>query len=475
MKKLITCSLVIFVLLAGCGGGAPAPKDEEGPAVKTVTGKPEWASSGETRTHAKGRYWLAVGIGDTPQQASQIGREEVAAQIRTHVRSRIMDVARMEGENLKERFESISQSITDERLEGLEIIEQYTGRRRSYALAALNKSTYLGRIRDQVTDLYKKAKAKYDQALAQKAQGGFPAYFTLLSEASEVVQQVRNPEYFLRSFIQGGSQDGELAFKLSNAISGEIIGFLAEIKITVDGSGQKGSAGQALERPLKASFTAFGKPVAGFPVRFTTEKGRVTMEADARTDKDGTAACIVTRIERSPVKTIKLTATLDLAGLKGIQAKYLDKGGEFTIAMDEISKWVIFVAESGKNGIVVSKVVGDMKAAGVEVNQLNLDFDFDEKVLLKAVNGKKALREQYSLILGNFTAREVDKAMGTSTCRADGYVKGIELSTQRVLFQRNIEEVIGVSYTGNADEGCRAALSKAGIEAAKIVKKELGY
>ncbi|MFH1707335.1 MAG: LPP20 family lipoprotein [Planctomycetota bacterium] len=473
MRTMIAVTALGLALGWGCmGGSEPAPKKHTAPAPEAVAetegARPAWIEAGETRGCTKAAYWLAVGSGDTPEAAAQSARQEVASQIRTQVRARITDMAASDGATVKERFESISQNITDARLEGLEIVEQFTGRRRSYALAGLDKAVYLGKIESQVKDLQAKAAAAFDQALQRKAEGVFGQYATLLGEALGHIQALKDPEYFYRSFRQGGSPAGVKAMALELTVVKEQNDFLAAVKAVADPAVIDGKAGAGLDTPLKAVFTAFDKPLANFPVSFTAVRGRVVMDAAQVTDAAGAACATVSMIERAPVKTVRILCRPGLGASTATRAA----AAEFVITVDTVSRWVVFIDEAGKNGIVMAAVTGSMKDGGVDVNQLNLAGAFDEKALLEQVGQKL---KGFCMVTGQFTAREVDTAMGSSTCRADGYVKGVEIGTGRILFHKAVENVIGISYTGNVDEGCRAALNTAGKQAAEIVKTELGY
>ncbi len=464
---VVTVMLLAIGLFSGCSGSGGTS------AVKSTDSqeRPDWIEKGETSSLKKSMFWLAVGSGDSPEEAAQSARQEVASQIKTRVRARITDILRASGGEVKERFESLSRSITDTQLEGLEILKQYNGRRRSYALAGLNKSVYLGKIESQVSDGYNKARGSFSQAARKKTEGDFLQYVTLCSEALKAIDEVKNPEYFYRSFVQGGTSAGAQALALESTVSGDINDFISSIQVAAEGTPQEGVPGKPLEKPLKAVFTSSGNPVSGFPVIFKTDKGRVSMEPSRVTGSDGSAECKVTYIEKSPVKTIRILASLDISPLPAERFTVKGKEAEFLIQLQAASKWVVYIAESGNSTLVLSGVLSCMRNSGVDVRQLNLQGAFNEDLFVEQASGKLA---EYNLIVGSFTAREIDKAMGTSTCRADGYIKGIELSTKRVIFRKSIENVIGVSYTGDASEGCRSALSKAAEKAAEIVKTELG-
>ena len=470
IRNLLYAACVLLAVLTACTGTGKSATREL-PEKKGLK-RPDWISRGETDSHRKTMFWMGVGTGDTPEQAAQSARQEVAAQIRTHVRSRITDVARMQGGSVRERFESISQNITDTKLEGLEIIERYSGRRRCYALAGLNKSVYLGRISDRISELYGKAKESYSQALDAKKEGAFPVCYSRLSRARSSISDLKNPEYFYRSFIRGGTDAGNAAFRLEREISGEISAFLAGVKAEKRNDNQKGAQGEPVAKSLECTFTVFGKPLSGFPVEWKTVRGRAEYEASQRTDSKGITACRVTRIDQSPVQRIRISCSLDVDIPDAAQEKYVRPETLFSIQADTVSQWLIYVDEPGGKKVIMSLLVSDMRTGGVQVNELNLTGAFDEQAFIRQAAGKFA---KYNLLTGSFTVREIDRAMGNSTSKAHGYIKGVELSSGRTVFQKRVEKAIGVSFTGDAQESALKALTAAGKQSVEWLKKELGY
>ena len=77
-------SIFFLAVLIGCTGGGSSTAARPEPAEQT--GRPDWIEKGETRTQKKSMFWMAVGSGDTPEEASLSARQEVAAQIKTHIR-----------------------------------------------------------------------------------------------------------------------------------------------------------------------------------------------------------------------------------------------------------------------------------------------------------------------------------------------------------------------------------------------------
>jgi len=413
-----------------------------------------------------------VGTGDTPEQAADSARREVAAQIRTHVRSRLTDVTRLRGNVLKQRFESISQNITDVHLEGLEILKQYKGRRRCYALAGLNKSVYLGKIADRVDKLFREAADERKQAVREKAAGRFAAFYLRLKTAAEKLDRLTDYEYLYRSFRAGGSPSGDAAFRLQREVARELNGFLSSVTAAKEGDGQKARRGRPLPKPLAAVFSAGGKPLAGFPVRWEVTRGRMEIDATSRTDAKGRTTARVVRVEESPVKTARISCRLVLDGMKEHDRRYVQAGTEFTVTVEGASRWLVYVHEPGGGSVVSTALVSDMRSGGVEVHHLTLSGAFDEQAFLEHARKKFP---GWNVVIGVLGAGRPEVTMGTATVVVDGRIKAVELSSGRVIFQLSLEKAVGVSYTGDAREALRNALATAGKRAAAVLRKELGY
>jgi len=469
MKRYIPAVYTVMLLCLSCAGGGGTSRTVK--TAKTLQ-RPEWISRGETGTYRKTMFWLGVGTGDTPEQAAQSARQDVSSQIRTHVRSRITDVAQMRDGSVQERFESISQNITDTKLEGLEILERFTGRRRCYALAGLNKSVFLGKISDKVSEAVGKAQSSFSQAKAEKKVGRFSAYYSHLRKALSLINGMKDDEYFYRSFVKGGTDAGNRGFALERETGREINSFLSGVKVEKQGDKQKGSQGKPLGSPLAASFSVFGKPLSGFPVVWKTKRGRVVCDASSRTDAEGMSVCRVTRVEQSPVAAIQVVCSLDTGMPQAGGAEYIRPEAVFSINIDTISKWLVYIQETGNRGVITSCVISDMKSKGVEVHELNLQGTFDQNTFIKQASRKF---RDYNLITGSFQVREIDRVMGNSTSRAHGNVKAVQLSSGRILFHETVTNAIGVSHTGDPKESARKALSAAGKKATETVQKQLGF
>ncbi|MBT3236118.1 MAG: LPP20 family lipoprotein [Bdellovibrionales bacterium] len=115
---------------------------------RSVAGTPEWMNN--TDKVCKRHQLCAVGEGDSFNLASANARKGIAQIFKTRIKSKFEASTSISGDKVDEDLSSHLEEITDEVLEGVEVIKSYDSGTSYFALAMLNKSKAARRYKKEL-------------------------------------------------------------------------------------------------------------------------------------------------------------------------------------------------------------------------------------------------------------------------------------------------------------------------------------
>jgi len=264
-----------MLIVSVCGTTAVAA-----PKKKKKNKLPTWAQTGEHSQYPAELFWVGLGNGPDLVSASDQARSQVSAQLRVQITS---VVTATEEELIEEdrnyystSYTSTVESLVDESIQGIEIVETKSSGGSFYAFAVLNRSTYLGALRQELQDYADQLSALYRDAEKNLDTGEiFPAIENL-SAAIDLA-----PEVYPRQNYHNALSEAN--FNLPQHLQGAALlshvrTVLGTLKLTlVEGGDQTSPPGQRLGQPVVVGVTIDRKgkalPVAEMPLRASYASG----------------------------------------------------------------------------------------------------------------------------------------------------------------------------------------------------------
>ncbi|WP_373069614.1 LPP20 family lipoprotein [Sulfurimonas sp.] len=180
IKSITSMALagLVAATITGCGGAAPAPEEETvDDRCRTKGGQlaPEWVCT----QFIEGAEYAAVGIGNSKMEsmrrkkAEANGRQNLAHQIETKVKSKVEDFMRSTGNGDSETIDAVTTSVTKQTakvtLTGSRIVKQWSAKDGNlYVLVAVSPESEKA-INKQAQETVKTS-FKNDEALWQQFQ-----------------------------------------------------------------------------------------------------------------------------------------------------------------------------------------------------------------------------------------------------------------------------------------------------------------
>lgn len=303
----------------GTGSGNPVVKGDDIPG---------WAKSGVHPGYVQSMYWTGVGSGADLKTASDQARTEVAAQLKVQIKNSTetieQEYAGDDREFYASAFKSTTESIVDQTIQGIEIVESKQVKGTYYAYAVLDRNQYLsalaGELReygDRLSKLVSAAENMLDEGKVFSAIENF-------SDALALVPEVYPRQSFYNALAQ-------VKYNLPTNLTGpglisELRTVLSGLRLTVvSGSDQTAAPGQRLGLPINAqvALTRKGKsiPVAGIPLRAIYESG--DLAAKLVTDDKGDALIAISAVPGSRNDAGSVTILPNLGKMPDIMAPQL--------------------------------------------------------------------------------------------------------------------------------------------------------
>lgn len=417
-----------FVLLAvglmGCAassGGSPNLKADEVPA---------WAKSGIHPGYSQGMYWTGVGSGADLKTASDQARAEVAAQLKIQIKNSTetteSEYTGSDREYYASAFKSTTESIVDQTIQGIEIVESKPVKGTYYAYAVLDRNQYLGALEAELREYGDRLAGLYDDAEGLLDEGKvFPAIENF-SDALELVPQVYPRQSFYNALAK-------VKYNLPNNLNGpglisEVRKVLSAINLTIEsGENQTAAPGQRLGKDVvaKVVLNRNGKFVAisGMPLRAVYESGDLVGKPS--TDANGLASISVSAVPGNRADAGSVTISPNLGKMPDIMApqlKHLSATVAYGIA-GNVPSFAIIVQDA--NGNRVRAIEDDLAQAVIKAG-----FKVDASSKMK-IEGKVKLDDVREINLGGRSNYQAEATLNLTVTDLSSGVQKASMSVSK--------------------------------------------
>lgn len=338
---------------------------------------PQWYLDGKSNQYQPPTYIVGVGEAGNQQEAQNLARAGVASQIRVQVESEITSITQEMQVDDQYTYESMFRNATTSRIEesiqGLQMVKQTEHANMHYAMAALNKESYLLNIR---TDL-DRLKEEYDRLVGTGKNeissgnifAGITNYLDAQSKSTEFYALMST--YNALSEIPYGAGD-ELG--LADMVT-EIRGVLTSISVSVaSGDAQTGQRGRQLPEPIvfEAIYTQNGQeiPIANLPLIIEyqdgTEADRVTTSTDGRASVALTALPVRQETNRVTAKPVFSSIPATYRNV----VRTLEARGTYNLEAEERVPFAVIIKDEDGNrqSTVEQRVASNIERLGYSIS-----------------------------------------------------------------------------------------------------------
>ncbi len=431
-------TIVVLVLLGNC-------------STTVATKIPDWVSSYQHPKYPADRFFLGVGISDDKTVATELARADVAKQIRVRIESELntMESEIRQDARIRNFSEvtSLTKSVADETIAGMEIAESVQLQGQFYVLAVLNKARYLEGLGVEMDRILQETDQLLQAARKAAGEGGL---FTAIRNYADA--QGKIPEYYARSALYtalSGERYPNPSRTTTAGIEGELREMLSRVELKMlSGNQQQARAGRVLDAPLvvkAVQHTEKGEEVGirQFPLRARYENGETI--AAKETGLDGIAAFPVTATPTDGIGNsgaVKIGLNLEKLpkSLMGVIPKS-EIMFYYTLEKEDITFTVNIVDKSGSQFTDVEKMVSALisengytvAAAAALVIEGNLAVTRDQEIESPA--GKQFYVESA------VSLRLVDKPTGNILATAKGKGKGLDSVSRPEAVRKAYENI----------------------------------
>jgi len=365
---------------------------------------PEWVGSGEHRDYPTESYFLGVGIAADRAAASDAARANLTKQIRVRIESELeaieSETQRGQRTEQRARVTSVTRSVVDETVAGIEIVEAVEAQGKFYVLAVLDKSQYLASLEVEM-DRILAATTQLLEA-ARKASGSGHVMTAIENYQSA---EAEIPRFYTQGALYtalSGRKYPNLENLNSAGIQTELRELLSRLDLRIAaGNQQTAKAGEQLPDALAVQ-ALYRQPDGGevavmrLPVIAKYAGGERI--ARQETDKDGLAHF---RVIATPT---------DAVGQSGAVKVYIDR--------EKFSTELIEIISKSECVFYYSIERQDFRFAVHIVDRSGSRFTNVEETVAQMVNqsGYRVAQEAPLLIEGSLSIvndREIDSPMGT--------------------------------------------------------------
>ncbi|MCF7797934.1 MAG: LPP20 family lipoprotein, partial [Lentisphaeria bacterium] len=345
---VLTIGLGILLNITGCTGSDKATSGND--AI------PGWAKSGKHPAYPAGMYWTGVGSGPDLKTASDQARTEVASQLKVQIKNATKTVEEEytgdDREFYSNAFNSTTETIVDETIQGIQVVESKPVGGTYYAYAVLDRNQYLSALADELRQYGDRLSGLHDDAQSLLDQGNiFPAIENF-SDALALVPEVYPRQSFYNAIA-------DMKYHLPDNLTGsamlsELRTILSGVSLTImSGEDQVAAPGQRLpdEIAVKISLVRNGKaiPIRGMPLRAVYKSG--DLAAKPVTDDRGVAEFSVSAVpgDRSDAGAVIITPNLGrLPEIMAPQLKHLTATISYRVSGD-VPAFAIIVRDRDGN------------------------------------------------------------------------------------------------------------------------------
>ncbi|MCF7903291.1 MAG: LPP20 family lipoprotein [Candidatus Marinimicrobia bacterium] len=387
----LTLGLSIILGISGCAGGGNATGGKDG--------IPGWAKSGKHPVYPDGMYWTGVGSGPDLKTASDQARTEVASQLRVQIKNSTKTMEEEytgdDREFYANAFNSTTETIVDETIQGIQVVESKPAGGTYYAYAVLDRNQYLSALADELRQYGDRLSGLHDDAQSLLDQGKiFPAIENF-SDALALVPEVYPRQSFYNAIA-------DMRYHLPDNLTGpamlsELRTILSGVTMTVlSGTDQTAAPGQRLPDVIavKISLARNGRsiPISGMPMRAVYESG--DLAAKPVTDDRGVAELSVSAVpgNRTDAGAVIITPNLGrLPEIMAPQLKHLTATISYRVSGD-VPAFAIIVRD--RDGNRLKSVEDDLAQAVIQAG-----FKVDPAADM-LIEGKATLDDVREISLG---------------------------------------------------------------------------
>ena len=418
---------------------------------------PKWYTKTELPGYALDFYITGTGSGASYDEAITKAQATIASQLRVTIKSELTSIEKEINEDDRisymNLFESTSNSIVNETVEGIEIIKKDKSEGVHYVFAVLNKEKYSAGLKAELDNLWNKIVSLTSNARELKRQGKIFASLENYTDTQELI----TPFYTKKAFYDAIAYSPYIITESISLgdLNSEIRGILAGVQVNlISGDNQTGKIGKPLPEPiiLQVNYRLGAPgditPIPNMPLIIKYGDGNLVEKLT--TDQYGKASCYVTTYS-SGTSMGKIIARPNLYKLPALYRKYLNKAeciARFKISEEKTLSFAVKIKdEKGKTLSTVERSLSrNVEKMGHIVNP-------ESNVLLKGV---------VELI----STEEMDGYAGKQ------YIAVSELSLSMVNLSNN-EEIVSLTAKGKGMHKLEKKAIEASHKKIKISRKEL--
>ena len=418
---------------------------------------PKWFNETELPDYPLDFYITGTGNGASYDDAVLKAQATIASQLRVTIKSELTSIETEINENDRvsyaQMIESTSNSVVDEKIEGIEIIKKEESEAVYYVFAVLSKEKFTAGLETELDNLRGQIVSLVSNARKLKPQGKIFAALENYTDAQEIIPVFYSKMAFYNAIAMVPySLEKEITL---GEINSEIRDILAGIQISlVSGDNQTGEPGKPLPEPVvfqvvyRQGTGGESTPIPKMPLIVKYGDGNLIEKLTS--DQSGKAVCYVTAYSGGTAMG-KIVASPNLYRLPTLYRKYLNKAecsARFNVS--EETKIICAVDIRDDNGKTLASVERNLSRA---VEQLGHVVNPESNILLKGV------------------------VVITSTKEIEGYggkqfVVGSELSLA-MINRTTKEEMASLVADGKGMDKVEKKAVEAAYNNVKVGKKEL--
>ena len=505
-------SLILYITVTSGCATQKAITAKEGNEPRQ---KPNWLIHGKHLDFPSPRYIQGIGMvraGKNPaldkQTADQNALSEIIRQISTTISS---EFSLSENASIKNNTENIVLNITSKSkskssltVNGLTIVDRFydPDEKVYYSIGILDRISASEPHRQTLLQHLKDYREHLQSAIKHRETGEIFQFLLSLREALHASYKFEETlPYF--QLLAGQNVLNESDFNdppspvvILNTLSET----LSHLNINIiDGNQQEFIVGKSLSTPLTVRLTLDDKMPAiqaeGFPILFRFKTGRGELIPDiTRTNKEGIASTLVTKIERSPDQEYVIAAEVDLNELLDMSnygAAWNNRIPQdpivrlFTVKRKKApnsEKVLVLIQDSGtfhgKSSIVRDIIVKHLSEVGFSpITESEIDSS-NSYLVIDAIQKMrwKSIRQQFPtnikfLISGEISITDFNNAYGLTTCSVNGLIKVISLDDGLTITAKSFQNIRGVGTTES--QAADAAFKNAAMEVSETLMGDL--
>lgn len=285
--------LLSVVLLASCSTPAAAQKDKKDKGKN----RPEWLNQ---RPNPSG-YYVGIGSasisqnpGNYQEAARLIALNDLSGEIVVSISGETDFTQRETNDEVEEIFQSSVKSITENNLEGFELVETFTEGDLFWSYYRLSKEMYMANKRKRFSEAMANSNDLYNRASTEENAGRIYPAFLLYTQALEPLLP------YLISALEPEFK-GKAA-EQNNKMTSALIRVMSGIRFTAVAAEVSYKFGSKKDLPIaiKVTYNQDGReiPVERFPVKFEFGPGNGVFQSEyVNSNPQGLATAVVTKIE----------------------------------------------------------------------------------------------------------------------------------------------------------------------------------